>query len=420
MWQATPGRFMSIFIRLQNQIIKPLTRDKFAGYVDQLAHNAGYQYNLTYDPDNFRLLADDSQKMCINLSNIYSEYYEMPFWQRKKSVARFIRSFLDVQNPIPHAFEEVRPRLLPRIRERMYMETIRHMSLIEDNDSYDVTTRIIGEHLSLELVYDRPDTIVTINNEHLNDWGITFDDAIAIANDNLSRLAPNKFTSPRDGVYISAWNDCYDASRLHLPDVIPNLKVKGRPVAMVPNRNILIVTGSDDEQGLVAMAEIAEQTLQKPRPMSGFAFRLDNGWTPFLPEPNHPAYTRLFNLAARELMDNYKHQKSYLDQYHQKNNIEVFVASVMTFVDVNNQIITVSTWSKGGVSLLPKTDQVALIVYDNDNKPKNLGAVKWDELIRVVGSLIEPVTDTYPLRYRVSTFPTDEQIAAMEFAIKGK
>ncbi len=40
---------------------------------------------------------------------------------------------------------------------------------------------------------------------------------------------------------------------------------------MVPNRESLIETGSDDEDGLEAMLSLAKDALKKPRPISGIA-----------------------------------------------------------------------------------------------------------------------------------------------------
>ena len=59
--------------------------------------------------------------------------------------------------------------------------------------------------------------------------------------------------------------DCYDASRLLLLDTIRQFRVKGDYIAMVPNRDTLIVTGAEDADGLKAMVGLAKDAVQKPR-----------------------------------------------------------------------------------------------------------------------------------------------------------
>lgn len=64
-------------------------------------------------------------------------------------------------------------------------------------------------------------------------------------------------------------------SRLLLSNVIRQIEVKGDPVAMIPNRETLIVAGSEDAAGLAAMLLLATEALQQPRLISGVALRLD-------------------------------------------------------------------------------------------------------------------------------------------------
>src|SRR5947208_625590 len=74
--------------------------------------------------------------------------------------------------------------------------------------------------------------------------------------------------------------------------------VKGDHVAMVPSRDALIVTGSDDQAGLTRIASLAMKALLASLPAegqlhplswSGVAVRLEGEtWVPFLPSSAHP------------------------------------------------------------------------------------------------------------------------------------
>lgn len=71
-------------------------------------------------------------------------------------------------------------------------------------------------------------------------------------------------------------------------------------------------------------------------------------------------------------------------------------------------IISYCVWSAGIVSLLPRTDWVMFFRPNGDNEP--LGHGDWDRVIAVVGDLMTEVEDLYPVRFRVSDFPSAEQL----------
>jgi hypothetical protein len=64
--------------------------------------------------------------------------------------------------------------------------------------------------------------------------------------------------------------------------------------------------------------------------------------------------------------------------------------------------------SSGCTAWLPQTDILAFM-RDPQDKPRMFS---WDRVVGVVGDMMEPL-DMYPPRFRVSEFPTEEQIAAM-------
>lgn len=111
-------------------------------------------------------------------------------------------------------------------------------------------------------------------------WGITFYEAYETAYTNLIETEA-AFTTIEDHTYMSSTGDNYDASRMLIPELIAELKVLGEPVVMVPNRDRLFVTGSEDPEGLATMVLLAEHALTQPRPMTGIAM-MWNGeeWSP--------------------------------------------------------------------------------------------------------------------------------------------
>jgi hypothetical protein len=204
-------------------------------------------------------------------------------------------------------------------------------------------------------------------------------------------------------------HDNYDASRLLLLDTIRQFQIKGDFVAMVPNRDTLIVTGSDDEEGLKGMLALAKDALQQPRPMSGMALRLDGDeWVSWMPNLGHPHYQEFRMLQVQSIGQSYTEQKELLDKVHAKKKQDVFVASYMAMSNKDTgQVMTYCVWSKNALAFLPHTDQIGFV-----EEGKQPLMADWDRVIEVVGHLMTPL-DIYPQRFRVSDFPTDEQFAAM-------
>ena len=108
-----------------------------------------------------------------------------------------------------------------------------------------------------------------VQRHHLSDWGVSFEDALKTACDNLREISHQPFELAAPGVWVSPWRDNHDASRLVLLDLLRENDVRGELVAAVPNRDVLCLTGADNEEGLAHLANIVEQALDKPRPISG-------------------------------------------------------------------------------------------------------------------------------------------------------
>jgi hypothetical protein len=136
-----------------------------------------------------------------------------------------------------------------------------------------------------------PNSMSQIQGHHLTTWGVGFEEAMRVALDNLRQISGPDLEPIAPGVWRSPWRDNYDASRLLLTDLIESHGVEGDPVLMVPNRDTLLLTGSDDVAGLAVMAAAAGEATEHPRPIHAIPVRLEFGsWSPFLPPEGHPSH----------------------------------------------------------------------------------------------------------------------------------
>jgi len=397
-------------MRLFDRFSKPPSKDRFAQMVTDCIRRAGEKGRIVYDRDQFRLIRPGEKGTRLFLNNAYEEYCAVAKEHRAAYLRMCARSWFITDKVMPEEYEDVKPDLLPTVRARAYYENAALHMRIEGQPNAGWPQQVIGDHLGVSVVYDLPESMRSITQDDLDSWGVSFYEVLEAARENLVRL-PHAFIGPTEceGVYLSATNDNYDASRLLLLDTIRQLRVKGDYIAMVPNRDTLIVTGSDDVKGLEGMVALAKDALQKPRPMSGIAVRLDSDdWVPWLPDVSHPHYQEFRALQFQSHGQNYNEQKELLDKLHEKNQQDIFVASFAGMEDkATGQIITYCVWSREVLTLLPRTDRVAFV--EKDREPT---MAAWDRVVEVVGGLMKPL-DMYPVRYRVEEFPSDGQLAAM-------
>jgi hypothetical protein len=212
---------------------------------------------------------------------------------------------------------------------RAAVEQERLRGLLGDNGvgSAELPSEPIGDHLLAILAYDWPDSVQSITAENLAGWGVTTYEAMEVARQNLAE-ATLGYARIGENLYAFTSGDTYDASRLTLTDRIQELEVAGKPVAMVPNRDALLITGSEDEVGLAMMAELAGKALQDSYVLNGVPLILEDGaWVNWLPPADHPLQRPFKEMETNWLGPLSFEQKKLLDAVHQRQGIDSFTAS---------------------------------------------------------------------------------------------
>lgn len=397
-----------VAMSLIDRFFGPPSPDRFARQLLAALRKAGDPREARYSSAKFqiRFFQDGSDAGVANLRNFYDEHCRVPRQERTRHMRHVVRGLLTYLKEVPIDFDDARPDLRPIVRARSYFEFLRLQSEIEGHPAPNIPFHDVGDHLSAALVYDLPESMQSINREQLESWDLSYYEALEVARQNLSETE-FAIASVSDRVYISATGDNYDASRLLLVDMIERLPVEGRPVAVVPNRDTLVITGSEDETGLSMAADLVEQAMRSPRPMSGIPMILDAGeWQSWLPPADHPQFTRFRLLELKSLGGEYAEQKELLDALHQRRGREQFVASFSAMEKPGGEVFSYCLWSAGVDTLLPRAQQV---LFHGPGVEGVCGG-PWDQVTEIVGDLLELV-DMYPPRYRVRGFPTAEQLA---------
>ena len=379
----------------------PLNKDDFAKHMMDRIRQTGEKGKIVYDSKEFSLRGEGKTYAAMFLTIAYKEYCAAPLADRSRVVRHYVRNWFSASKEMPSDFEDVKPDLLPVVRSRSHFE-INNLEVV-DGLPLSWPHQVLGEHFGVGIVYDLPEAMRSIPQASLDAWNVTFYEALEAAMENLLTLEA-KFIGPESGkgVYLSATGDNYDASRLLMKGVIRDFHLKGDPIAMIPNRENLIVVGSDDVEGLAGMVKLAAKAMKEPRPISGIALQLSgDDWVPWLPDVSHPSYKAFQDLQLQSFGQDYAEQKAMLDKLHEKNGENVFVANFSAIKRPDGKVVSYATWTETTNSLLPKTD--TLVLGRMGSEPQ---MVEWDKVVDVVGDLMEAV-DIYPPRFRVREFPTE-------------
>lgn len=381
-------------------------REQFARLVIDGLKKAGDDREVVFDADAFQLQFQNDGEDCgvLNLSNLFIEFSSLSEELQQQRVSEIVRAALSHLKPIPDDFQDASFDLRPRLWSRSTFEMMKLRNRLENTEEPDWPIEPIGEHLYLSLVFDLPESVRSISSEDLESWGVSTWEAREVA---IKNLAEEEFViaSLGDVLYASNTGDSYDATRLILTNLIEQLEVEGSPVAMVPNRDTLLVTGSESEVGVKMMVELAtRELLENARPLVASALIFREGqWEDWeLPE-DHPSWEDYRRCVLGFQQFEYENQKKMLDQLNEQELIDQFNAS-FTVISKDDRHMSYCVWGKGVLSSLPRTDLVAFVSDFGGGVRAFAG---WDEVRQHCGELMTE-QEYYPQRFFVQEYPSEE------------
>lgn len=390
------------------------SRADFAEMIVQALHKAGIE-PIDQSASDFSLkLAGGTT---IFLGNVYANFCNAPRSARQSILSEFITSAANIPDlpSIPADFATVKPSLMPVIRDAAYSSMIqllnRRDGRSKDDPGLDVVLKNLAGGLAVGLAYDTERNITSINRDLFEQWGVSLDEAFKAAKDNLwEKTDPNRLAG-HDGIYWSEWNDSYDSSRILLTELIYRLSVDGDPVAFIPNRDHLVVTGTNHPAGLDAILKRGiESHFQHGHPLSPDLYVLMDGtWKVYVPEDKSLREMWMKIKRQRDAID-YSQQQKLLNEIHEKEGIDIFVASYKIYERKDGFAYSACIWTNGIDTSLPQAENIAFMT---DVENPDYFVVPWDAAASVVGDLLELEPDLMPVRYRARQFPTAEQLATL-------
>lgn len=345
------------------------------------------------------------------LHNAYRDYCDAPRRRRPQVLKAYFGGGHDLR--LPERYEDARKDLLPRVRERFVAE-VERLSDAADGTTTPASPSVpLSDEYFIVVVWDQPMALMTLPAKTLAQWGVTLEQALEVARENLRSRSEPDFRSLAPGLFRSDWRDGHDASRILLVEQIARLPVSGDPVAFIPHRDCLLVAGSDDPGALAAAAAVAEEALRGPRPMSGVPLRLVGGeWRVFAPEEAGRAEVAVRNLLLTSRAQEYAEQKKLLDRADERAGRDVYHARYTLVEEKDGSLFSCCAWFPGEEATLPEAD---VIFFMDEHEPPGsrvLGRATARRVREVMGAAVRRL-DHHPPRWAVHGFPSDEELEAM-------
>ncbi len=371
---------------------------------------------LRYDAEGFRLIEEGESKYYLNLSGAYQEYCAASSpADAERTAERYCGVWRARRASGPAAAADVLPNLRPVIRLRSYHELTRLRFQPQVGElPPPFPYYVLGEHYALGLMHVQGASLGVVAQHHLDEWKLDFETALAAAKDNLRERTAEPLKQVTPGVWYGFWDDDFGPSRLLFSDLL-ECEVRGDPVVLLAERRVLVLTGAEDENGLLAAAHVAEKLAEDGRPVGALPLRLHHdGWAPFLPPANSPAGKKIRLRWMRSQQSSYQEQAGYLAALPEATR-----AAEYHVFEGRDDVPPFSfcIWQQGADVLLPRTQQVLFAVADQKGgEPVVRAQVSWAKALELTGDLMERQPELFPERWRVRAFPDAGRLAALRSA----
>lgn len=388
---------------------KPFEIDDFAKLVIGEAKKAGIAESLEYDPKSSVIIRGNQRTYLVNLFN---DYCQASSEQKTRILGNALALLRERKQDIP--FEEAKSKVVAAVREQaLFSFSTLFWELEGAKTEPQVASDPISAWFSRCLVLDFPEYVTMVSPENLKTWGTSFHELYETGLARLRDSTIPKFEQ-QQGFYIGGWHDDYDGSRILIPEIFGPLHLDGDPVVSLPNRNFLLVTGSENQDGIKAMLKQAEEIVRtKSRPMNPAPLLLKDGEVAdFSVSGNSPIFNDVERAKKVSALFYYQQQTENLTKLYEQKGKDIFVANYTLNQLGDGGYESLSVWSKTVPTLLPKTDFIAFFDPAKPESERVLGKAKWDDVMRIAGDLLLD-TQMFPTRFYVSKFPSEEQLAAV-------
>src|SRR5688572_4135758 len=176
-------------MRWLSKLFGPPDQHGFARTMTAELRRAGVTGEIRYDPADFSLrMTGPAGENSFFLANAYRDYLAVRRRDRGEVLRRYAATNMEAEQRQQRdlTYDEASPHLLPRVQSRFYHECLA-LELRKAGASVRelIAYRPLTPGLALDLVHDLPESIHPITTRQLEEWGVSFEEVISPARENL-------------------------------------------------------------------------------------------------------------------------------------------------------------------------------------------------------------------------------------------
>jgi len=193
------------------------------------------------------------------LNNAYTSYKNEP-----DSLIAVLSMYLKSASDLYKKEEPIQKnKIIPVIKDAAYIDEMA-TTLNANNKTNEPVTLVYEKYNDkLVIVYaeDGENGIAYFATERFKESGLSKDSLFTLAVKNLDSVLPKIEILGEKGYYMITAGGNYEASLILLTDIWTkeNIQVKGDIVITIPTRDLLLVTGSKDSDGIKKMTAVAKE-----------------------------------------------------------------------------------------------------------------------------------------------------------------
>ncbi len=338
-----------------------------------------------------------------NLRSLFRNYVA----ETEDGIERITATILEtVQQNVDDAtppWDSVKETLRPKLWDRMAMAS---------NDC-GMPFKLVGEHLMLSIVQDQTYSMRIIPRSMLDEWGVSFDEALKVAFDNVAPSSQFMGVKSNDGLSghcSTATHDSYDNVRCLIETPYEQFQIGYPRFAFPSARDMCVMAMANRPEDLEFCIEMAlDFGDEDPKPLPPFPLVNEgDGWRNW----QAPTGSKIYRMLARRqfayLFNGYAHQTHVLMDQSAEQGDFVLIESFKRWPGSSDELPkSYCNWSADTETLLPTTD---CVVFPDRNSLR----VAWSDLVTVCGEKLVPSEACYPARWRTDGYPSDEEFDRLE------
>lgn len=218
--------------------------------------------------DSLELVVHDSSDnhLRIYLGNAYKSYQQSPE-SRDNILEDFVQSMLETMRASGNDEEIDVKRIVPVIKDTDYLAGVKKSlgEAAKDPEKFDIYYETLNKDLLVFYVVDSEHNLKFLGQKELDQLKIKGTELRQLSLTNLETILPEIKKHGDGGTFMVTAGGTYEASLLLMETLWSrdNFEVRGDIVVSVPSRDLLLVTGSKDSEGLARIREIAQQTMSE-------------------------------------------------------------------------------------------------------------------------------------------------------------